>query len=94
MRFSVILSLFVYCFALHGMTYQLLCIVYVCRNSNNMDGEANEKYVKLHLDIMTHHSRVQTKVEESLRSIKAKVGFVPREVEDYLKELKDIQVLS
>lgn len=58
-----------------------------------MDEDTNNKYVKLHMDIMTHHSRVNTKVEESLRSIKAKVGFVPREVEEHLKELQNIQVL-
>ena len=57
-----------------------------------MDDAAHEKYVQLHLDIMAYHSRVRRGAEDSLRSVKAKVGFVPRDVALALKELLGLQV--
>jgi hypothetical protein len=59
---------------------------------NNIDDDTHEKYVKLHMDILTYHSRVKNKSEESLRSIKAKVGYVPRDVEEHLQELQRVEV--
>lgn len=58
---------------------------------NNIDGDTHEKYVQLHMDILTYHSRVKNKAAESLRSIKAKVGFVPRDVEEHLRELQRVE---
>mmetsp|Transcript_20187 Transcript_20187/g.34049 ORF Transcript_20187/g.34049 Transcript_20187/m.34049 type:complete len:306 (-) Transcript_20187:148-1065(-) len=58
---------------------------------NNIDDDTHEKYVQLHMDILTYHSRVKNKAAESLRSIKAKVGFVPREVEEHLLELQRVK---
>ena len=46
------------------------------------------------MDILTYHSRVKNKAAESLRSIKAKVGFVPRDVEEHLQELQRVEVGS
>lgn len=67
---------------------------YFLCHSNNIDDDTHEKYVKLHMDILTYHSRVKNKAAESLRSIKAKVGFVPRDVEEHLQELQRVEVGS
>lgn len=58
---------------------------------NAMDNDAHEKFVKLHMDIMTYHSQVKNKVDQSMHSIKARIGFIPREVEQNLRELKKLK---
>ena len=69
---------------------QLTKLPTCCRN--NMDEDTHEKYVQLHMDILAYHSRVKNKAEESLRGIRAKVGFVPRDVEEHLQELQRVEV--
>ena len=57
-----------------------------------MDNQTHEKYVQLHMDILSYHSNVKSKGDDCLQSIRKRVGFVPREVETQLKELREIQV--
>lgn len=58
-----------------------------------MDDGTHEKYVQLHLDIMAYHARVQSMAHQSLRCVRARVGFVPREVEAHLQALLQAEVL-
>lgn len=57
-----------------------------------MDNDTHERYVQLQMEIATYHSTVKRKAEDSLGSVKAKVGFVPREVETQLRALQQLQV--
>lgn len=58
---------------------------------NVMDEESHEKFVQMHMDIMEYNSTIKTKAEECLKVIKSRVGFIPREVESQMKELKEIE---
>jgi len=58
---------------------------------SGMDEETHERYVQLHMDIMAYHRKVRDKVTSCQKCIKAKVGFMPREVGLLLNELQELE---
>jgi hypothetical protein len=59
-----------------------------------MEGDAQQRYVQLHVDLSAYHSQVKSRANQCLQCVQRKVGFVPREVQSQLTELRELQVES
>mmetsp|Transcript_3878 Transcript_3878/g.6062 ORF Transcript_3878/g.6062 Transcript_3878/m.6062 type:complete len:407 (+) Transcript_3878:29-1249(+) len=57
---------------------------------NSMDEAAHEKYVQLHLQSVNYHTRVNQLVGAAEGTIRARMGFVPRGVQERFSAIRDL----